>query len=225
MATRKKSTKKVSAAAVADAVKQNAATQTEETPEVPEQPVTENAPETTPDVPAEKKEVKEELPKAPETKEPLTTTEAPAEESKKVVAPTTPQPTPAQRRFNDMSASYLAAARSAIETPNQDTCTRATNAFINLMDTVCNLKDMGIYDEFYRFFLEHRNKYLAHSVVLAGVSNLEARRRVRMSAFYTAFFNLARMKVDHQEVHMDIAAIAALTNQSVANFFARRIHL
>ncbi len=143
---------------------------------------------------------------------------APARVEAKLEAPVSQEVASLRREIDR----YLLAARAAQSATIVSTQNKALKLFINIMEIVCRSTEQATIDEFFKFFVRERKNMLAYSIVLRGVSAMEASRRSKISEFYTTFFALANYKVDKQPFRLDIEAIRIATSNTIASYVAAK---
>lgn len=148
----------------------------------------------------------------------IVTNVAPALVEAKLEAPVSQEVASLRREIDR----YLLAARAAQSATIVSTQNKALKLFINIMEIVCRSTEQATIDEFFKFFVRERKNMLAYSIVLRGVSAMEASRRSKISEFYTTFFALANYKVDKQPFRLDIEAIRIATSNTIASYVAAK---
>ena len=110
--------------------------------------------------------------------------------------------------------------------PSEQTRMQFVQAFCNIAEFVLNSNSYAVYNRFYQFFVEERNKLVDTKLALCGIHKIyNGPQRNMITSFFTVFHAMVRCKVDHQKFGLSIRAIRrALGNDKFCNWIQAKLN-
>lgn len=112
------------------------------------------------------------------------------------------------------------------KSPSEQTRMQFVQAFCNVAEFVLHSDSYAVYNRFYQFFVEERNKLVDTKLALCGIHKIyNGPQRNTITSFFTVFHAMVRCKVEHQNFGLSIRAIRrALGNDKFCNWIQAKLN-
>ena len=112
------------------------------------------------------------------------------------------------------------------KSPSEQTRMQFVKAFCNIAEFVLHSDSYAVYNRFYQFFVEERNKLVDMKLALCGIHKIyNGPQRNMITSFFTVFNAMVRCKVEHKNFGLSIRAIRrALGNDKFCNWIQAKLN-